>query len=392
MADALPARPNLDWLRKTAKDELDTLKAADPAARLADAQRQVARRYGFASWRKLKAHVESAGSQAAATSSPSADEVVAAFFARVGAGDIDRVRAALVALPAFANAVGPHPFWGGRPQALHLAIEGKRRDMFDLLLEHGADVSGRNDGYDDWSPLMLAIDRQQDDMRAELLRRGARVGIAEALMLGDDRAVDDLLGDGPLPDVKPNAGSLLALARTTHAIDRLLALGASTDTKDKWGSMPIDALSRLGPAGAFLVAHLMVRGVRAAPKEYARLNDRATLEMLIAADPSVARLDAVMMAAVDFGHGDLVDWLLTKGASVNARAEAQSRHTALHSAAWNGDLPMVQRLVAAGADVSALDAQYRNTPRGWADTSVGVTNNPRCRDVADYLAGVERGR
>ena len=56
------------------------------------------------------------------------------------------------------NAVGPHPFWGGRPQPLHVAIETKRRDMFDLLLGAGADVNGTNDEYDHWSPLMLARD------------------------------------------------------------------------------------------------------------------------------------------------------------------------------------------------------------------------------------------
>ena len=31
MAQALPARPNLDWLRKTAKDLLRELRAQDPA-------------------------------------------------------------------------------------------------------------------------------------------------------------------------------------------------------------------------------------------------------------------------------------------------------------------------------------------------------------------------
>ena len=52
------------------------------------------------------------------------------------------------------NAVGPHPYWGGRPQALHVSIETARRDMFDLLLSSGADVDGRNDAYEHCSPLM----------------------------------------------------------------------------------------------------------------------------------------------------------------------------------------------------------------------------------------------
>ena len=51
----LPDRPNLRHLRDQAKD----LLRAGRAASLADAQFQIARLYGFASWPKLKAHVES---------------------------------------------------------------------------------------------------------------------------------------------------------------------------------------------------------------------------------------------------------------------------------------------------------------------------------------------
>lgn len=304
------------------------------------------------------------------------------FLQFVGRGRIDEVRNALDADPQLVHAVGPHPFWGGRPQALHVAIETGRRDMFDLLLERGADVNGRNDQYDHWSPLMLAINRNRVEMRDELLRRGARIGLVEALMMGDDARVEQ---EGELPAVVPNGGSLLAFARTVRAIDRLIALGASTVAQDRWGTAPIEALSRLGARGTPLVRHLIARGVPAAPKVYARLGDLETLAATYENDPAVARLDAVMMAAVDFGHYALVEWLLARGADVNARAEAQSRQTALHSAAWNGDLRMVQILVAAGADQSLLDEEHRNTALGWAEVSANVTNNPKCIEVAEYL-------
>jgi uncharacterized protein YbbK (DUF523 family) len=54
----IPARPNLEWLRKTAKDRLAELRATDPAARLAQAQLQVAREFDFPSWRAMKAHLD----------------------------------------------------------------------------------------------------------------------------------------------------------------------------------------------------------------------------------------------------------------------------------------------------------------------------------------------
>lgn len=382
MSLSLPSHPNLEWLRKTAKQRLAELRAQEPRAKLADAQRAIAREYGFPSWRKLKAHVEAAGG---APPQPTQDQIVKGFFALVGSGRIDEVRAVLAAAPQMVHAVGPHPFWGGRPQALHVAIESDRQEVFELLLASGADVNGRNEEYDHWSPLMLTINRGRAGMRAELLQRGARIGLIEALMLADDPRVDQMLDESGLPDITPNGGSILAFARTTRAIDRLIALGASTDTKDRWGSTPLDAMSRLGARGTPLVRHMIARGIPAAPREYARLGDLETLAAMAGRDPAVARLDSVMMGAVDFGHYALVEWLLAHGASANARAEAQSRQTALHSAAWNGDLRMVQLLVAAGADPALLDEEHQTNPLRWAEISAGVTNNPMCTQVADYL-------
>ena len=382
MSASLPPRPNLDWLRKTAKDRLAQLRATHENAKLADAQLALAREHGFPSWRKLKAHVERVAD--AAEASPPED-VIAAFLRHVGTGRIDDVRSMLSTRPGLVNAVGPHPFWGGRPQPLHVAIEARRREVFDLLLEHGADVDGSNGQYDNWSPLMLAINRQRMDMRDELFARGARVGLVEALMLADDARVEELLRSGGLPDVVPNGGSILAFARTPFAIDGLLALGAPADLKDRWGAAPIDGMSRLGPRGRALVEHMVERGVVPAPREYARLGDLGTLGRLVEKDPGIARIDSVMMAAVEFGHHALVEWLLERGGNVNARADAPSRHTALHSAAWNGDLQMAELLVRAGADATTRDDQYDATPRDWAETSIEVSNNPACAEVAAFL-------
>jgi ankyrin repeat protein len=78
-------------------------------------------------------------------------------------------------------------------------------------------------------------------------------------------------------------------------------------------------------------------------------------------------------------HHELVRWLLSQGAHVNAKAAWGSQGTALHSAAWNGDLEMVKLLVAAGADVLARDAEHNNTPAGWAQVAMRsrITQNAR---------------
>jgi ankyrin repeat protein len=383
MSEALPARPSLEWLKKTAKQQLQQLRAQSPGSRLADAQLQLARRYGFSSWRALKAHVEQFPSSAHTCD----DERVATFLRDVGAGRVEAIEATLAASPAIVNAIGPHPYWGGRPQALHVSIETGRRDVFDLLLDAGADVDGNNAFYDHWSPLMLTYDRNREDMRATLLARGARKGVLEALMAGDDDALRRMSGRGNAalpPD--PNGGSILAFARTPYAIDRLLELGAAVDVKDRWETTPVEAMSRLGSRGLPLVKHLLNRGIAVPPEAYARLGDRRAIEVLLAANVQLVKSDDLVIGAVDFGHCDLVQWLLEQGANPNARSNIGSRGTALHSAAWEGNLQMAKLLVNAGADIKALDHEHHGTPESWARVAIEVTNNLKCAEVAAYLS------
>ena len=60
MSRDLPLHANLDHLKKQAKELLHDLQQQNPGAILADAQHALAGEYGFASWPKLKAHVDAA--------------------------------------------------------------------------------------------------------------------------------------------------------------------------------------------------------------------------------------------------------------------------------------------------------------------------------------------
>ncbi|HET9445649.1 MAG TPA: ankyrin repeat domain-containing protein, partial [Steroidobacteraceae bacterium] len=173
--------------------------------------------------------------------------------------------------------------------------------------------------------------------------------------------------------------------RTSYAIDRLLELGAPIDVKDRWETTPIEAFSRLGPRGQHLVEHLRNRGVVAPPEAYARTGDKDTIAKLLTADPRLIENDDIIVAAVDFDHRELTQWLIDRGANPNARSSGGSRGTLLHSAAFEGNLEMVKLLVAAGADIRALDREHNNTPEGWARAAIEITNNPQCAVVAEYL-------
>ena len=77
----LPVRANLEHLRNEAKQRLKALRVQDAATRLTDAQLLIAREYGFASWRQLKAAVD--------------DRDRERVFIAVRAGDVETVRRAL---------------------------------------------------------------------------------------------------------------------------------------------------------------------------------------------------------------------------------------------------------------------------------------------------------
>ena len=84
----LPERPSLEHLRNEAKQRLKSLRRQNPQAKLAAVQLALAREYGFASWRQLKAHVD--------RSDPAQLERKRVFDA-ARAGDVDTVRRAFAA-------------------------------------------------------------------------------------------------------------------------------------------------------------------------------------------------------------------------------------------------------------------------------------------------------
>jgi hypothetical protein len=97
----LPQQPSLEQLRRQAKDLLEQYRSGDHAAiaeverferrpdpasfALHDAQRVLARAYGYESWTKLKAFVDGVN--------------VARLAEAVNAGDLNQVRAILAARP-----------------------------------------------------------------------------------------------------------------------------------------------------------------------------------------------------------------------------------------------------------------------------------------------------
>ena len=152
----LPARASLEYLRKIAKERLQRLRAANPAAKLAHAQYDIARDYGFASWRALKAEIDRRRAPQ-----------LSAFVRACQAGDDDRVRELLAndaSLARERTADGSTP--------LHLAV--RHPAIVQLLLQHGADPNARDTG-DNATPLHFAAANKVLDTVRLLLDAGADV-------------------------------------------------------------------------------------------------------------------------------------------------------------------------------------------------------------------------
>ena len=293
----LPDRASVEFLKKRAKERLLQMRQRDPRAKLAAAQLAIAREYGFASWRALKAEIDRRRAPA-----------VAAFFAACRAGDVATLRDVLRQEPALARARTPEGNTG-----LHLAVE--HLDAVRVLLEHGADPNARDES-DNASPLHYAGGAGGVDVVRALLDAGGDVhGVGDAHQL-------DVIGwatcFGPaIPE------DVLAL---------LLERGARHHVFSAIAAQDLDAIRRL-----------VEEDPRALSRRLSRTENRQTALHYVIAPP-----DGLLGGGFRTGsHYATLDLLLELGA--NVEAEDDRGRTPLAVAMLHGDEQAMRRLEAAGA-------------------------------------------
>ena len=174
----LPPKPSLAQLRKQAKELLHSYRAGKDAAvaeverferspdpanfALADAQRVLARAYGFSSWAALKNHVEGVNFQA--------------LLAAAEAGDVAAVRRLAKARPDLVNP--NHAEFCD--SALHRAVLSRNEELTRVLMQLGANArvgiwphrdatSAYAIAVDrEYSEIVTTIEREEDNRRARL--------------------------------------------------------------------------------------------------------------------------------------------------------------------------------------------------------------------------------
>lgn len=237
MTRRLPPHPNLEHLKRQAKALLDQLAAGDTVAherfrallsrtapaepRLADAQLALARDYGFASWARLKAHVEA--------QSPA--DPAALLVAAIHANRASEVRAVLERHPELQgrlNETMPGLHFGATP--LLAAVPFTNREMIDVLLQAGADINQKSHW---WAGGFGVLD-DDHGLAAFLIERGARIDIHAAARLARMDDLERLVARDPdLVHARGGDGQTpLHVAPSVAVAQWLLDHGADIDARD----------------------------------------------------------------------------------------------------------------------------------------------------------------
>jgi ankyrin repeat protein len=365
---SLPPRPNLDQLKLQAHELLRLHRdgkrsaAARIAAHhprmkgqpleailarrfsLADAQLVLAREYGFENWAVLKHRVTVSSRVARFKPHPRFHDAVAA----IDAGDLETLGALIAADPdlvhARTNLDPPYHYFTGATLLHHVAGNPDRAplppnivEIARLLLEAGADVDASTLGPNGGTTMGLVITSRQAseaDVSGPLIELLLKHG--DSLDLGSPADVGSAWRDRPVLD-----GPLSNYA--IRAAEKMIELGAKPD---------VCAAAALGRMDL----------LRNCFDENGRLRWRAGRGGKVMTERDAIGL-AMLFAYVN-RHADAVDYLLEKDGNWNMTGV--NNGTALHRAAWAGDLAMVQRLVAKGADTADRNNPFTSTPLSWA--------------------------
>jgi ankyrin repeat protein len=393
MTKALPAQPHIDWLKKTAKERLAELRASDPAAKLHQAQRDVAEDYGFKSWRALKAHVDTAsldGQIIAATvagNAPELGRLLSAHPAKIAitGGEWDVPLMHLAADRGHLDCIDLLLRRGfdvnlrdrlDHASALHWAAQGGHLNVVKRLVEAGADIEGGGDDHQlgvlGWATCLREV---RTEVAEYLLSKGALLTIFSAIALdrGDDvramvEADPELLRRRMSRNEHGRYALHHAVVRDRPAmVDLLLQLGADANAADLTGAAPIAYAHR-----PEVVQLLLDAGGKLDLIGALTLGRTDLAEALLEED--AARLgpdgpDAMALhQAVDRRDAKAVRWLIEHGADVDAkRVIYDCNQTALHMCAERGLTDIAALLLTAGADTTILDDRFQADALGWAE-------------------------
>ena len=407
------------------------LRAAHPSAPddagLRQVQHGLAREFGFASWAHLKRALALARAALDAARPPltivgdassTAVDRVRALLSAADAGDAAAVAAVLEREPALIDVRGTLVGHTGLRTALHFGVaheavvrvllergadpnvrdegdnafplhfaaENQDLPVIRLLVEHGAEMIGEGDEHElgilGWATCWDSI-TVQPEVLDYLLAHGARHHVCSAVAVGDVAALRGAVAADPRELARVMDGTnrrrtplhLAVVKQQPAALDALLELGADTEAVDAAGLTPLDQAALAGETA--MAARLMAHGAVLRLPAAVALGRAGDVERLVRAEPGAlgpdGRWRTLMIRAAERGSGDLIETLVRLGASVDAIDDAETAvdntggYTALHAAAWRGNVSAIDALLRLGANPRIRDHKYCATAAGWAD-------------------------
>jgi ankyrin repeat protein len=388
----LPESPSLEWLRKQAKRRLEELRRTDAAAKLADAQFDLAKELGFTSWRALKTHVDSLTGEGR-------------LFAAARSGDVAELERLLDEHPDLLEA-RTTPYGqtllhvaalngnvtavelllehglgvnlrdeGDNAYAMHFAAGAGHLEVVRRLADAGGDVVGDGDDHElqviGWATCFDADDDAHRSVADLLVSRGARHHVFSAIALGLVDEVRRIVAADPAALARRMSRHENGRVPLHFAISRnrpelvalLLELGADPAATDDYGATAsvyaaapdVDprVLETLAEHGAIDVFGALVLG------------DDATASRLLGKNGASA---GALHLLAKRGDAHAVRWLLERGEDPNARwSHWDAEVTPLHLAAQNGHVDVVRLLLDAGADKAVRDSKHDGDAAGWAE-------------------------
>jgi ankyrin repeat protein len=304
----LPEHPDLRHLKDQAKD----LLRAGQAASLARAQFQIARQYGFASWPKLKRHVESLSKSATS------------MHTLVAANNVQAMEEAVARDPDSVN----EPNESGLPP-LYTASLFRNRQAIDFLLKHGAIVDIFACAY-----LGKAADAEnllkRNPQLARTTTRNGMTALHYAAMAGHVDVVEVLLRHQADVNARDDRGGT-ALMEACHGgpwkfdpsepiIQRLLDHNAQVDLIQAAAMGRTDLIASILDRDSSLIDIPDARG-ETALFHAAHNNRLAAVKLLVERGADVNRSDAVGTAALHRTSGqcsdELIQYLIDYGADAH---------------------------------------------------------------------------